>query len=185
VTIRSDIIIVKIISADAELVKEVKRALELKCMAITNETTANAFAGVGKPLNEVVCESSMLNFASRSAAQTGITAGSRRINIAPDPIVSENQVPFVAREEFRSWYKIIAGATPKLTTSARESSSLPISEYAFRSLAESPSRKSKIIATSMSQEAFTISPLRVKTMDMNPAVRLSDVMKFGICLIIY
>ena len=79
---------------------------------------------------------------------------------------------------------IMAGAIPKLTTSASESSSFPISEYALRSRAEKPSKKSKIIAASISQEAVTISPSEAKSIEINPAARFREVMKFGICLIL-
>ena len=79
---------------------------------------------------------------------------------------------------------IMAGATPKLTASASESSSFPISEYALRIRAEKPSRKSKIIAARISHEAVTGSPLAVKIIEINPAARFREVMKFGICLIL-
>jgi hypothetical protein len=77
----------------------------------------------------------------------------------------------------------MAGAAPKLTASARESSSFPISEYAFSNLAEKPSRKSKIIAARMSHEAVTISPLTAKSIEINPAARFRQVMRFGMCFI--
>ena len=113
-----------------------------------------------------------MNFASRSAAQTGIITVINRTNAGTDS----------GSEPLISWYMIAAGATPKLTTSARESSSFPISEYAFSSLAVNPSRKSKIMAASINQEAFARSPLNAKMTEMNPAARFSDVMKLGICL---
>ena len=37
--------------------------------------TASAFAGIGKPLNDVDCVESRLNIASRMAPHTGIIAG--------------------------------------------------------------------------------------------------------------
>ena len=43
-------------------------------------------------------------------------------------------------------YKIIDGAIPKLTTSARESSWIPKSDTVLNNLAKKPSRKSKIAA---------------------------------------
>lgn len=75
------------------------------------------------------------------------------------------------------------GATPKLTTSARLSSSLPIAEYAFSRRAENPSRKSKIIAARISHEDVTMSPLAAKIIATKPETRLSDVIRFGICFI--
>jgi hypothetical protein len=88
------------------------------------------------------------------------------------------------KEFLRRLYIIIPGATPKLTTSARLSSSLPITEYAFSNLAENPSRKSKIIAASISHDAVTVSPVAAKMTAANPDVRLSEVIKLGIYLII-
>lgn len=75
-----------------------------------------------------------------------------------------------------------AGATPKLTTSARESSSFPISEYDFSNLAENPSKKSKIMAATINHEAVKRLPFAAKIIAINPDTRLSDVMRFGICL---
>ena len=74
-----------------------------------------------------------------------------------------------------------AGATPKLTTSARESSSFPMSEYEFSNLAEKPSKKSKIMAATINHEAVKRLPFAAKTIAINPDARLSDVIKFGIC----
>ncbi len=74
---------------------------------------------------------------------------------------------------------IIAGATPKLTTSARESSSLPIAEYAFSNLAVNPSRKSNTIAASISHEAVIRLPFNTKIMEINPDIRLRDVIRLG------
>jgi hypothetical protein len=79
---------------------------------------------------------------------------------------------------------INAGATPKLTTSARLSSSLPISEYALSNLADKPSRKSKIIAKNISHDAVIRFPLAAKIIAMNPEARLRDVIKFGTCFIL-
>ena len=45
-----------------------------RCAAITTEITASAFAGVGNPLKDFACVSSILNIASRKAAHTGIIA---------------------------------------------------------------------------------------------------------------
>ena len=80
-------------------------------------------------------------------------------------------------------YIINPGAIPKLTMSARLSSSLPISEYAFSKRADKPSTKSKIMAASTSQEAVIIKPFTAKIIAINPDARLSDVIKFGKCFI--
>lgn len=57
---------------------------------MTTEMTAIAFAGVGNPLKDVVWVVSILNFASRSAAQTGISTGTyfKMPAIPSDSIVS-------------------------------------------------------------------------------------------------
>ena len=65
---------VKSISKKGELVKELKSNDCELCPAITTEITASAFAGIGKPLNDVACVESILNFASRRAPHTGIIA---------------------------------------------------------------------------------------------------------------
>lgn len=46
--------------------------------ARAKETTASALAGDARPLNDSFCVSSVLNRASRIAAQTGIMAGTAR-----------------------------------------------------------------------------------------------------------
>ena len=79
---------------------------------------------------------------------------------------------------------IIAGATPKLTISARLSSSFPNSEYALSNLADKPSRKSNIIAANIRHEAVTRFPFAAKIIAINPDARLSDVMKFGKCFML-
>jgi hypothetical protein len=183
VTINKDNIRINIISSKKELVNELKSADCVLWPAITTEITARALAGVGSPLKVVACVVSRLNIASRKAAQTGMIAGiisksnALKISIFPGikvPVESESQSIL---------YNIIPGATPKLTTSARLSSSFPIAEYDFSNLAEKPSRKSKIIAARISHEAVIIFPLAAKIIAINPAVRLSEVIKFGICFV--
>jgi len=128
----------------AEFTSVSKITYLLYCDAIINETTINALAGVGIPLKEVVCPGSLLNFARRSAEAAGrmpdsTTTGKRGIS-CPD-----------------KRKKIIApGAVPKVTTSARLSSSFPISEYALSNRAENPSAKSKAIPAIMRKQASVI-----------------------------
>ncbi len=74
-----------------------------------------ALAGMGRPMNEVVWRVSMLNRARRSAPQTGMSSTSHFTHSAVDMAS-------------RQLYMIMAGATPKLTRSQSESSSLPRSE---------------------------------------------------------
>jgi len=139
--------------------------------------TASPLAGVGKPLKDVVCDVSILNLASLRAAHTGITEGII-IAIINKPISPE----VIGNEADINWLIINPGATPKLITSARESSSFPNSEYDLSNLADNPSRKSKIIAAIINQEPVRISPLAINRIAINPEARLSEVMKFGICL---
>ena len=96
--------------------------------------------------------------ARRNAAQTGIKAGIIKRSDVFKPSESAVIVPDIDEASLSNLYIINAGATPKLTISARLSSSLPITEYALSNLADKPSRKSNIIAASMSHEAVTISP---------------------------
>ena len=135
-------------------------------------------------MNDLTCDSSVLKTASRKTAQTHIITGEKRISLSPAPLALVIMGQVSDSEEPRKWYIINAGAIPKLTASARESSSFPMSEYAFRRRAEKPSNQSKIIAAMISHDAVTTSPLTAKTSDMKPAARLRHVMKFGICFIL-
>src|SRR6478672_8218360 len=101
-----------------------------------------------------------------------------------------------------NWYKIIEGATPKLTTSLKESNCLPISEEALKSRARKPSRKSIMAAANIKREPCQIfsgsttwvapvasnvtivSPVcRINTIAMQPEIRFNNVKRFGICFI--
>ena len=72
------------------------------------------------------------------------------------------------------------GARPKDTTSANESSCLPISEYAFNSRAAKPSKKSKTAARHIKIAAHTKCPSIAKITASEPENRFSEVIKFGI-----
>lgn len=95
----------------------------------TNEVRNIAFAGVGNPINESVCLVSTLNLAKRNADKTAIMRA-----MYASQLMSE--------EESIQRYMTNAGNTPKLTMSASESSSLPIDDDTFKSLAVNPSKKS-------------------------------------------
>jgi hypothetical protein len=77
---------------------------------------------------------------------------------------------------------IAAGATPKLTTSERESRTLPFSEVARRILAAVPSRKSKTAAIIMNNAAASRFLQNTNTMEINPEHKFIRVRRFGICL---
>jgi hypothetical protein len=73
-TINKDNTTVKSISKKGEPQNELNRWDCELWPAITTEITASAFAGIGKPLNVLVCVESTLNIASRKAPHTGISA---------------------------------------------------------------------------------------------------------------
>ena len=98
-----------------------------------------AFAGVGNPMKELVCLSSILNLASRRAEKAAI---SKPQNLQYPPKPSSKLTA------------TIAGAKPKLMTSASESSSLPRGEYTFSRRAAKPSIKSKTAETSTNIRAY-------------------------------
>ena len=63
------------------------------------------------------------------------------------------------RSAVERWKKIIVeGATPKVTTSARESSSLPIGDDTFSRRADMPSKKSNAAPTTIKSKASDALP---------------------------
>ena len=76
-------------------------------------------------------------------------------------------------------YMNIAGATPKFTKSASESSSAPSFELALRSLATRPSMPSQTQATRSAQSADRKRPSEDSEIDVMPAHAASEVMRFG------
>ena len=70
-----------------------------------------------------------MNLANLRAAKT--------VSIRP----SQDHMP--KPEAVKIFFITMPGSTPKLTISARESSSLPMGDETFKSLAENPSKKSK------------------------------------------
>ncbi len=106
------------------------------CFETEIEAMKSAKAGVGSPLNSVAW-SVVLKMARRMADKIII------IN------VRNGKYGFSLFSEIK--VNIInVGASPKLTTSDRESSSLPNSDFALRRRAVNPSRKSKIEAIKIS-----------------------------------
>ncbi|HNQ00575.1 MAG TPA: hypothetical protein PKK99_16045, partial [Bacteroidia bacterium] len=89
-----------------------------------NDTTKSVFAGVGSPINEVLCLVSMLNFASLRAEKTVITNGKNCricLKLLDSMIVDKLDI-------CNNLNTINPGTNPKLTASANESSSFPIGE---------------------------------------------------------
>ena len=99
-----------------------------------------ALAGMGRPLNSVACESSRLNLARRRAPIAGMKTATKGIH--QEPV-----------HTCRMLYRRSEGATPKLTRSASESSSLPRGEGAWSHRAAAPSKKSKTAARPTSIQA--------------------------------
>jgi len=108
-------------------------------------------AGMGKPLNPTCNVVSKLYLARRNApAQGKIKAGMKNKNEVERP------PSFCAKDIRKNSNTIIAGATPKLTTSASESNCFPISDEACINRAIKPSRKSMRAAIPMNKEAIQI-----------------------------
>ncbi len=102
------------------------------CIAMGMEAVNNASAGVGSPKNSVFW-SVMLNIARRIAEKS--------------IIIIDRNGRIVLFDVFCSSLSIMkVGASPKLTTSDRESYCLPNSDVAFNKRAVNPSKKSKIAA---------------------------------------
>ena len=76
---------------------------------------------------------------------------------------------------------IVDGATPKVTTSASESSSFPIGDDTISSLADIPSKKSKAAPITIHRSAVSNCPWKAKDVAMHPEMRLQEVMVLGIC----
>ena len=73
---------------------------------------------------------------------------------------------------------------PKVMSSARESSSFPISLETCNSRADIPSKKSKTAPRMMNSIACSGNPFIADTVAMQPEIRLQHVMVFGICFFI-
>ncbi len=99
-----------------------------------SEVMNNVFDGVFNPLNESLCVSSTLKIAKRRAAPTAIKKATNGIQSL---LLTPNNILYMTRE----------GSNPKLTISAKESSSLPIGELTLSIRAAKPSKKSNIAAT--------------------------------------
>ena len=129
-----------------------------------------AVAGVGKPRNDSVCRESMLNFARRHAAKTGMR---NEINGTIFILLIDSIGIFVLCNI--KWYRITPGATPNEITSARESNSFPASLFAFNSLAAVPSKKSKITASPIKYEEISIEYSKADIIANNPQIMFNEV----------
>ena len=71
------------------------------------------------------------------------------------------------------------GATPKLMSSASESSSLPMAELTLSKRAAIPSKKSKTAASRMKNPAAVRLPVNANVIDIQPDKAFISVMVFG------
>ena len=73
-----------------------------------------------------------------------------------------------------------AGASPKVMSSASESSSLPIGDDTWSSRALMPSKKSKAAPITIHRSAMSTLPEKAWNVAIHPAMRLQDVSVLGI-----
>lgn len=122
--------------------------IEFSFMHIANELQKRALAGVGIPMNELVCRSSKLNLASLSAEKTDIRNAQYGISF-DIPNINSGIFTSLNREK-----TIAEGASPNVILSANESSSFPIGEETFNNLADIPSKKSNTAPNTINNIAF-------------------------------
>ena len=134
-----------------------------------------ALAGVGSPMNDDVWRSSRLNFARRYADRAGIR----------NAVYFKKFILSLLRVRLFIMPKTIkAGATPKVTTSAKESSSLPMGDCTFSNRATMPSKKSNTAPRNMNAAARSRFIFMACQVAKAPQVRLDNVIVFGMCFFI-
>ena len=79
---------------------------------------------------------------------------------------------------------IMAGATPKETTSDSESNSLPIGDDTLSNRAANPSKKSKTADTIIQRAALSRFPAKAAITERHPQARLQQVSMLGMCFFI-
>ncbi len=162
-----------------------------------SDAMSNPAAGIGTPLKPYCCVLSRLNLAKRYAPAAAINNDGTSHSIE-----TSRPSSCFAKLSRKNWYTISDGATPKLTISARESSCLPISDVALKSLATKPSRKSTTAAMPINNDAshmrsgismncapsgvycITMPFCRTAIMARQPKIRLRSVNRLGICFMI-
>lgn len=100
------------------------------CRLTVSEAHSKALAGVGRPIKLTLCRVSRLNLARRSAEKAAIKYAVKGRYAAMAGMVSGQLAgQVVAVSSSRSMANtMVAGAMPKVMSSARESSSLPMGE---------------------------------------------------------
>ena len=136
-------------------------------IAIGNVAVYNANAGVGNPRKSFFW-SVMLKIASRIAEKRIISSARNGKKLLSDVFCSSFSI-------------IKVGASPKLTTSDKESYCLPNSDVAFNKRAVNPSKKSKIEAIKIIIPArYNFSGnVKAKYIEIVPDKIFSDVIAFG------
>lgn len=122
----------------------------------------NPAAGMGNPLKYPMVGLT-LNLANLNAPIVG-----KRIN------AKEVKIDGAAME-----WNSSAGATPKLTISAKESNTTPNSLFTFNVLATLPSRRSKIAEKKIKTDATSKKPLILQVIDRTPHKKFPIVNKLG------
>lgn len=69
--------------------------------------------------------------------------------------------------------------------SAKESNCLPISDFTLSKRATIPSKKSKIPENNTKYAAVSNSPLKAKTIPIQPENKLAQVIAFGMCFFMF
>lgn len=133
---------------------------------------------MGSPIKDVVCLSSKLNLANRKAENAAIT------NAKYGRILRSGSMKDGYSIVNRSVNTIEAGATPNVTSSASESSSLPIGEETPNKRALIPSKKSNTAPMTIKRNAILAEPERAKVVAIHPDTKLQQVNVFGIILVI-
>lgn len=123
----------------------------------------------------VFCVSSILKRAKRKAENTGSMKAMQGNRSKPSRAISGWGARHISQ------CMMNPGATPNETTSESESKSAPMGEWALRSRAEKPSKKSKSPATKTMMAALTGMSWARKRTDRQPETRLPQVMALGMC----
>ena len=124
-TSKNDITTLRIITA-IQLSKKATKQFPYTDKLI-NEAINKAFAGTGNPTKLTVCRVSILNFAKRNAEKRAMIKGAKANNSQAKPL-SKLPVNLFPKRDCNFTCNNIAGATPKLTKSDKESNCFPKSE---------------------------------------------------------
>src|SRR6516165_2550370 len=135
-------------------------------------STVIAPAGAGTPTKKFAAQAGLFG----SSAITLKRARRSPVEIANTMAAIQPALPSSWRPQK---YSISAGATPKLTKSARLSSSAPNRDVPLRSRATRPSMPSSTAANTMAPSAHSSLPSTARRIAVSPAHNASRVMRFG------